>query len=199
MMGVAMANRMKLLGLWWNGLVSPGRAFEELRNRPAPAWGFRVVLLFNLAISATTVLAQHLLGRGPLMPSALTFLADERYLLAEIFFLPPLRILVWIAGAGIIHLGLRLAGEPGGFDTLLNIDGLINLVSAPFVLLPDWLLVALNRYELAQFTHSLFLPWSLVLNVIGMRRLLGTRTLLAVLLTLLSFVLTVPLLALLAR
>ena len=85
---------MNLLQLWWTGLTSPRRAFAELRSRPAPQWGFWVVLVFNLAISATT-LVRYLLGQDLLMPSALTFLPGEKYLLAEVFFLPPLRVLVW--------------------------------------------------------------------------------------------------------
>ena len=124
---------MNLLQLWWTGLTSPRRAFAELRSKPAPQWGFWVVLVFNLAISAITLLGRYLLGQDLLMPSALTFLPTEKYLLAEMFFLPPLRVLVWLLGAAVVHLGLRLARHPGGFDQLLNMGGLGYLVIMPFI------------------------------------------------------------------
>ena len=91
---VEQEEEVNLLQLWWTGLTSPRRAFAEPRSKPAPQWGFWVVLVFNLAISAITLLGRYLLGQDLLMPSALTFLPTEKYLLAEMFFLPPLRVLV---------------------------------------------------------------------------------------------------------
>jgi hypothetical protein len=69
---------LNLLELWWAGVVHPAQAFEEVRKKPAPAWGFRVVLLFNLVISLTSLLALYLLGRQPFLPSWLTFLPEVR-------------------------------------------------------------------------------------------------------------------------
>ncbi len=51
---------------------------------------------------------------------ALTFLPDENYLLAEIFFLPVVRMAVWPLGAGVVHLGIRLAGKPSNMDQILQ-------------------------------------------------------------------------------
>jgi hypothetical protein len=64
---------MGLLKLWWTGVTHPRQAFDELGAKPAPQWGFWVVLIFNLAISVFTLLPLYLLGSEPLMPSALTF------------------------------------------------------------------------------------------------------------------------------
>jgi hypothetical protein len=190
---------MNLLRLWWLGVTRPARAFDELRSRPAPAWGFWVVLAFNLLISATTLLALYLLDVRPFLESWLTFLPTEDYLLAEIFFLPPLRVLVWLLGAAVVHLGLRLAKHPGGMDTLLNVGGLEYLVTMPFILLSDWLLIILDAYWIAEYTHPLAAVWGLVLTVIGLKRMLGVRTGLAILLTLVSMLLTIPFLAIFAR
>ncbi len=190
---------MKLFQLWRLGVTHPARAFDELRSRPAPAWGFWVVLTFNLLISATTLLTLYALGRRPFLESWLTFLPTEKYLLAEMFFLPPLRMLVWLLSSALIHLGLRLAGRPGGMDLILNMGGLGYLIIMPFILLSDWLLIALNAYDLAEYSHSLVAVWSLVLTVIGLRRLLGVKTGLAIVLGLVSLLFTIPILAIFSR
>jgi len=190
---------MNLLQLWWTGLTSPRRAFAELRSRPAPQWGFWVVLVFNLLISATTTLPRYLLGQGILMPSALTFLPDENYLLAEIFFLPPVRVLHWLLSAAVVHLSLRLIRHPGGFDQLLNMGGLGYLIVMPFILVTDWLFIAAGRYDIAEYVHSLTLPWSLILSVIGLKEVLGVKAATALGLAVVGTPLTLPLLAIFAR
>jgi hypothetical protein len=193
---------MNLLELWWTGVLRPGRAFEALRARPAPAWGFRVVLVFNLIISFTTILALLLLGRLPSRPVAVTFIAPEDYYRAEIFFLPVLRLAVWLLGAAVVHLGLRLAGRGSDFDRILNIEGLGYLVVMPFILLSDWIAIALGAYQPAVLTighGGVALLWGILLSVCGLRTLLGVRTGLALALTLVSSAFQIPLLAIFAR
>ena len=185
--------------LWLTGLTVPARAFRALRSLKSPLWGFLVVLVANLAISATTLLAQVLLGRPPLMESWLTFLPAKDYLFAEMFFLPPLRVLVWLMGAAVVHLGLRLAGSRSDMDRPLNIGGMGYLVVTPFILATDWVLVGLDAYGLATFTHPLALLWGAVLSVVGLRTLLATRTALAVSLTVLSSAAGIAFLAIFAR
>ncbi len=188
---------MSLLRLWWAGVVWPRRAFAELLTRPAPQWGWKVVLACNLAILPTTLPAVR--GMGPLMPSALTFLPAEKYLLAQVFFLPPLRVLMWLLAAAVIHLGLRLARHPGGYDQILNIGGLVNLVVMPCILVSDWLLTAAGHYALVTYTHPLSILWSAPLTAIGLKQVLGVKSALAWGLTILSLLVTIPFLALLAR
>lgn len=192
-------NAKSLIKLWWNGVTRPVRAFETLPVLPAPQWGFWVVLVFNLLVSATTLLALYLLGRQPFLESWLTFLPTQNYLLAEIFFLPPLRVWVWLLGAGVTHLCLRLSGHPGGMDTILNIGGLGYLVVMPFILVSDWILIALNAYGLAEYTHPLAAIWGSVLAVIGLKKLLAVKTGPAVALAVLGFLTTIPFLAIFAR
>ena len=50
---------MNLIRLWWTGVTHPVKAFVLLKTRPAPAWGFWMVLVFNLLISGTTILGQQ--------------------------------------------------------------------------------------------------------------------------------------------
>jgi hypothetical protein len=190
---------MSLFQFWWMGLAHPGRAFEVLKAKPAPAWGFWVVLGFNLLISSTTLSALCLVGRMPFLESWLTFLPTAKYIRVEIFFLPPLRIAVWLIGAAVIHLVLRLVKQASDFDILLNIGGLGYLITMPFILLSDWLLIALDAYWLAEYTHPLVTFWGAVLSVIGLKKLLGVKTGLAIGLVVLSMVVSIPLLAIFAR
>jgi ABC-type nitrate/sulfonate/bicarbonate transport system permease component len=50
------------IGLWWTCWARPLSAFDSLKRKRGPSWGLGVVVGFNLAISATTLLALHLLG-----------------------------------------------------------------------------------------------------------------------------------------
>ncbi len=61
---------------------------DELRAKPAPLYGFVMVLIRFVVTSLTSLLALYLLDRVPFAPSRLTFLRNENYYRAEIFFLP---------------------------------------------------------------------------------------------------------------
>ena len=189
---------MNLYRLWIAGMLHPAQAFEELKARPAPHWGFWVVLILNLLISITN-LTRYLIGDSPLMALWLTFLPVDKYLLAEVFFLPPLRVLLWLATAAIIHLGLRLAHQTSDFDQQLNIGGLNNLIILPVIILSDWIFLALGRYSIAQYVHSFTPLWGLILNIIGQRGFYGTPARFSAGITMVSIILTIPILAITAR
>ena len=192
---------MNLAQLWYTGLTSPSRAFDALKAKRAPRWGFTVVVAFNVAISCTTLLALHILGHGPQMESWLTFLPDDRYLLAEMFFLPPLRVGLWLMEGAVIHTGLRLADRRSDFDLILNIGGLAYLVVMPPLMLSDWALIALGRFGISvtAYTHGLAGLASFVLSVFGLRRLLDVDLWLGMGLTILSTALSIGVLAIFAR
>jgi Yip1 domain len=193
---------MNYFQLYLAGVFHPARAFDDIRTRPAPLWAFKVVLFFNLLISATSTLARYLLGQNMLMPSALTFLPDEHYLLAQIFFLPVVRMAAWLLNAAIIHLGIRLAGKPSDMDLILNMAGVGYLVIMPYTFLVDWTTIALNAFNsnIIVGLHGVVdLMWSLALSVIGLRQLLGIETKLALTVSLISSAVGIPLLALFAR
>jgi hypothetical protein len=193
---------MNYFQLYVTAVLHPARAFDEIRSRPAPLWAFKVLLVFNLLISATSTLARYLLGQDVLLPSSLTFLPDENYLLAQIFFLPVLRMAQWLLSGAIVHLGIRLAGKPSDMDQILNIAGVIYLVVMPYTFLIDWTLIALNAFnsQVVVGLHGVVdLVWSLALLVIGLRRLLGIETKLALIVSLISSAVGAPLLGLFAR
>jgi len=193
---------MNLIQLWWTAMVHPSRAFEEVRKKPAPLWAFQVLLVFNLLISLTTNLARVLSGGKVLLPSWLTFLPDDRYLFAQLFFLPLLRMASWLLGSAIIHLGIRISGRPGDFDRVLQVGGVQYLVVMPYTFLVDWTTLAFGIYGigLIGIVHGgVDLVWSLTLQTIGLRVLVGLDTKLALGLSVISEAVTLPLLALLAR
>ena len=192
---------MNLFQLWRTGVVNPSRAFEALSDKAAPQWGFWVVLLFNVAISLFTLLPLHLLGRGPQLESALTFLPTEDYLVAEIFFLPVLRVAVWLLDGAITHVGIRLFDRHSDFDQILNIGGLTYLIVMPPLMLSDWVLIALDCYQvtITGFTHGFVAIWSLFLSVIGLQKLLDVEGRLAFGLSLLNMVVGISIFAIFAR
>ena len=193
---------MNLFQLYLTAVLRPARAFDEVKKKPAPLWAFRVLLFFNIMISLTSILALYLLKRQPFLPSALTFLSTERYYEAEIFFLPVLRMAAWLLSAALIHVGIRLAGKPSDFDQILNIGGVQYLVVMPYTFAVDWTAIALNAYGfglIAVLHGTVDLVWATALMVIGLRRLLGIETKLALGVLLLSAAVGTPLLALFAR
>ena len=189
---------MSYMRLWWQGVIRPGEAFEAIREKPAPAWGFWIILVFNLAISLTTDLVRWLTGGALVLPSWLTFLPEERYLFAELFFLPLLRILVALLDAAIVHVFLRLIRQPSEFDRQVNLGGMSYLIVMPVIFMSDWIFLAFGHYDLATYTHSLVLIWSLILSVIGLRKFFGIRTGIALAASALTL-LTLPLLSIFAR
>ena len=188
-----------ILQLWWLGVSRPNRAFDAIRAKPAPAWGFWILVGFNLAISLTTDLARWLLGDPLLLDSWLTFLPAEDYLFAELFFLPVLRVLTALLGAGVIHVFLRLVNQPSDYDTQVNIGGMTYLIVMPVILVSDWILLAVGHYELSIYTHPLSMFWSVPIGIIGVRCLLNARTPYAVAGVLLTELVSIPLLAIFAR
>jgi hypothetical protein len=193
---------MNLLHLFVTALRAPGRAVDEVRARPGACWGFAVVIGFNLAVAFTTTLWLHLEGGTPDLPPVLPVIPLERYYLAEMLFLPPLRVGVWAASAAVIHLGLRVAKRRVRLTELLNLGALVNLVVMPFIFALDWSALALGLYHSSPFrlVHGTF---ALVLGggytTFGVRRLSGAPTWLSLALVALSVAVTVPVLALVAR
>lgn len=193
---------MNLFQLWWTAMVHPARAFEEVGRKPSPMWACWVLVIFNLLISLTTNLARFLSSGELLLPSWLTFLPDDRYLFAQLFFIPVLRMLLWVMSSGIVHVILRLSGRKSDFDLILQIGGVIYLVVMPYTLAVDWASLALGvfGFGLIVFIHgTVDLVWSFALTVIGLHVLLRLEWRTAMLLNLLSTLVSLPLLAVFAR
>ena len=168
---------MNFVQLWLLGLINPSRAFDELRQKPAPAWGFWAILVRFVPTALTSMVALHLLDRTPFVPSYLTFLSTENYFAAEIFFLPIFGLGSWLLGGAVVHLCLRLARRPSSFDWILNVLGFGSLIVMPAVWFLDWLAIALNVYGagVIPVIHVLLALWEVALFGIGLSKMEGLR------------------------
>ncbi|UCH63198.1 MAG: YIP1 family protein [Fidelibacterota bacterium] len=192
---------MDFVGIWFRGLVQPVRAFDALKSKPAPWWGLKAVLVRYVGTSLTTTLALYLLDRRPFEPSYLTFLSEEHYYRAEIFFLPLFGLFIWLLGAATVHLVLSLTGKYNDFNQVLNIMGMSMLIVMPGVWLWDWVVIILNYYHLTimAVSHSVFALWGVGLYTIGFNRILGLRVLPAFALAFCVTLIYIPLAAIFVR
>ena len=157
---------MDLFRLWFLGIINPSAAFDELKQKPAPQWGLWAILIRFVVTSLTSILSLHLLDRRPFVDSYLTFLSEENYYAAEVFFLPVFGLAGWLLGSGVVHVILRLAGKKSQFDWILNVIGWGLLVVMPVVWVLDWVSIALDIYGagLIPVIHALVSVWEVVLH-----------------------------------
>ena len=156
------------------------------------------MLAFNVAISLTSELAVATAGRTPLHGPYVTFIPAERYYVAQLFFLPVLRTVMWLLAAAVVHLVIRLAGRHSDLDTQLMIGGLVYVGVLPTVLVLDWLALATGVYFWAGYAmvHGVVaVTFSVPLTVVGVRTLLGVPPRVAVAAVVGSLLVTIPLLA----
>lgn len=123
---------MSFLRLWITGIVNPSMAYERLRERPAPLWGFFAVLVRFIGTSVTTVLFLYLTGRRPFRTPSLAFIPENSYYAAEIFFMPLYGFLIWLLMGAVSCLLVRLSRREVSFDTALNVVGVGMLVPMPW-------------------------------------------------------------------
>jgi hypothetical protein len=173
---------MNFVQVWLLGIVNPYRMFDELKSKPAPLCGFCAVLIRFVATSIITILALYLLGRAPFVSSNLAFLTTENYHSAKIFFLPIFGLVAWLLMSSIAHIVLRLVGKASNFDQVLNIVGMGMLILMPVMWLWDWMMIALNLYQLTTMavSHTVVQLWEAIIEFVGFKRILGLGTLLAV-------------------
>jgi hypothetical protein len=192
---------MNFFQLWLAGYYSPARVVDELKTKPAPHWGFYAQLTRALLDSLLLYLPLAILGREPSTPSYLTFLPAERYFLASVFFVPVFLLAHWIMLSGVLHLILRLSGRPGHIDQILNITGFAALVVGAFLILWDWVWIAMGWHSdvLLGISHLVLVIWAVVITALGFRRILGLPWWLAILLNVLWLVLGEPLAAIFMR
>jgi hypothetical protein len=166
---------MAFFRLWLLGIAKPSVAFDELKRRPAPSWGFWAIVVRFVITSLTSILALHLLNREPFVKPYLTFLRTDQYYAAEVFFLPVFGLAGWLLGGGVVHLILRLAGKQSSFDWILNVIGWGLLTVMPAVWLLDWVSIALDVYGggLTPVVHAAISVWEVVLFGVGLSKMEG--------------------------
>jgi len=164
---------MGFFRLWFLSIINPSGAFDQLRKKPAPAWGFWAILVRFVVTSLTSILTLYLLDRRPFVDSYLTFLPAESYYAAEVFFLPVFGLAGWVLSSGVVHVILRLAGRESDFDWILNVVGWGLLVVMPAVWLLDWITIGLDVYGegLTPAIHALISVWEVALFGVGLSKM----------------------------
>jgi hypothetical protein len=187
---------MSYFRVWYRGYINPSRAFDELKDKPAPLWGFYAELIRGLAASFLYYLPLHLLGDKPIWPSYLTFWSTDRYYEASVFFFPVFELGKWLLLGAVVHLALRLARRKSDFDQILNLNGMIALIVGAAIIPFDWIVIAMIGRDpmVLGLSHLLIdFGWGLVLAALGYKKLLGLPYWLGAGLFALSVVLFLPL------
>jgi hypothetical protein len=196
------SGRMSFIRIWLLGIVNPSRAFTRLQLKPAPYWGLWAICIRFLITSFTSILFLHLLDRTPFHPSYLTFLPNEQYYSAEIFFLPLFGIACWLLASALVHLILRGMGKESDFDWILNVVGFGLLIPMPVTWLVDWTSIALNIYGrgFTPLIHTVVSLWEIALIAVGLQKMEEARPWVYVMLgVLVKAGVYIPLAALLVR
>ena len=173
---------MNIVKLWFLGITKPGWMFDELINRPAPLYGFYLVLARFTVTTLTSILALYLLHRVPFTSSYLTFLSEENYYKAELFFLPLWGLAVWMMMGGVAYLIFRSIKKEVNFDHILNIIAAGMIIPMPFLWLYDWGSIATQHYAIVNqaVSHSISQIWEGSIQFIGFKRIIGIKTPVAV-------------------
>ncbi len=185
---------MSFVRLWFTGYYNPVGMIEQLRSRPAPQWGFYGMLLRAALDSLLLYLPCVLMGRIPPEPSNLSLLPTEQYYGHLIWLAPIVLAAVWLLTSAFIHVVLRLTGRPSEFDQILNITGMSAIVVGAFILLWDWTWVALggvDQYYMG-ISHLIISLWAVVIEAIGLKRLLGVPIWLGAILSFLTIPIALP-------
>jgi len=185
---------MSFVRLWFTGYYSPVKMMEELRSKPAPQWGFYGQFLRAALDSLLLYLPIALMGRIPPMPSNLSFLPTEQYYWHLIWLSPIVLAVQWMLPSAFIHVVLRFSGRRSDVDQILNIAGMSALVVGAFILLWDWLWLAVGGIDqyLLGISHLLISLWGVVIETIGLKRILGVPIWLGAILSFLVILIAWP-------
>ena len=117
---------------------SPKITITRLANDPRAAFvGFKQIFLF--AVLYEFVMVFWAFGDAtPTMPAFLKIPVDQYYFYQLIFQIPMI-LIVWLLAGGIAYVLSKALGGNGSYDTILGGFGIAALVSAYFVLIPDFI------------------------------------------------------------
>ncbi len=108
---------------------------------------------------------------------------------------PIVLIAEWLFWPAFAHVVLRLTGRRSDLDQILNIYGMSCIIVGAFILLWDWALFAvggMNQY-FSGFSHLVISLWGILIQTIGLQRILGVPVWLGATLSFLDIPLALPL------
>jgi hypothetical protein len=185
---------MSFVRVWFTGYYNPAKMIEALRTKPAPLWGFYGQLLRAMFDSLLLYLPVALMGWVPPTPSNLSFIPTEHYYWHLVWLAPLVLGAQWLLAPAFAHVVLRLSGRPSDFDQILNIFGMATIVVGAFLLVWDWAWIALGGVGqiFLGTSHLLIALWAVIIETIGLRRILGVPLWLSALLSLMSIPIALP-------
>ena len=186
---------MSFVRVWFTGYYNPAKMMEQLRSKPAPQWGFYGMFLRAALDSLLLYLPIALMGFVPPRSSNLSFLPTEQYYGHLIWLAPIVLAAQWLLTSAFVHVVLRLIGRRSEFDQVLNITGMSAIVVGAFILLWDWTWVALGGVDqyFMGISHLIISLWAVVLEAIGLKRLLDVPIWLGAILSFLTIPVAMPL------
>ena len=117
---------------------SPKTAIASLANDPRAAFvGFKHIFLYAVLYEFVTVLWAFGDAR-PTMPAFLK-IPDDQYYYYQLIFEIPMILIAWLLAGSIAYVLSKALGGNGSYDTILGGFGIAALVSAYFVLIPDFI------------------------------------------------------------
>jgi len=129
---------MSILKEQFQLVSSPRTAITELASNPRAAFvGFKHIFLYAL-LYELVIFLWALGDATPTMPAFLKIPVDQYYYYQLIFQIPMI-LLVWLLAGGIAYILSKALGGNGSYDTILGGFGIAALVSAYFVLIPDFI------------------------------------------------------------
>ncbi len=193
--GFQRATVTSFLRLWALGYASPVRLVDALPRWPAPHTGFFAQLLRGLLDSLLIYLPLALMRLIPPTPPYLSFIPAANYYAALILLGPLVLLFELLMSAAIIHLVLRLARRASDFDMLISLVGMAALVVGAVLIPWDWFWFLRGGVDqvFLGVSHLLISLWSMLIMILGVRRLFAAPLWLAVLANVLSLLGSMPL------
>ena len=166
---------MQDLGRWWvRGLVDPAAVMRALPDVGWPKAGLVAVVARFTVQDLVQTLPLALLGRRPFIPARLPIRPEHHYR-AQLVFLPPFGMGLWLLMGETVHGLLRLTGEPSDLSRVLDVIGMGMLIPMPTLWLCDTALIAADRFRLPELAivNPAVQLWETALFGIGLRTVLG--------------------------
>ena len=180
---------------WWGTIVRPVPTFKQLASEVSLAYPFAAYFLFGL-LYGLFALAGSFADPGH-TPSGIliNFIPANRYYLWEGLFMIPITMQIYLLFAALVHLFARLLGGKGSFEAMLSVLGFT--YSVPLLVLfwlPDVLLFSFfgssTQLTLVPFYGTAAGFWTFIVSVIGVKLAGQLSFPRALLVTLLSLVIS---------
>lgn len=156
----------------------PKKAFDNLKLKDTPFWGFYGVLIRSLIILSVNYIPAYFMHKQPVPPSFISFIPNEQYYGFLIIFAPIFFILEWLLFGAVFHFLLKIFKANSNIDKILNISGVIDLAVQPLLTLSDIIvfIIGTGLSALMGFIHlGIVMVFATYLSAVAFKRVLGLK------------------------